>query len=716
MKTQATRQRCIFVFVLILFSFSTVFAQKKQIYPTETKAKLTLFLKDFAKKPIAKAEITLEEQEGNLRFSARTNKNGYAEFLVPNGRVYFINIEDSLHFDLVNIKKDPNLMVRHTTYFQGAVNGKVWQITSPGFNMMPPQDGLATIEFHFIGNNRQPLVGEEVTMAGITNNKATKGSTDINGRLVLKVPIGDEYVIMVRHNQNFDHLRFPKNGGSYNAKITYGYAGSEKIDQAIRQRAINDSLYNIYLAKTKDEPRNIRDEEWHKTVFQPVPVRPVTPFLKKTETQDGFNLEMPTSSQVATPFYLNGKIYTNGGFETGEIHCIDAHTGNLEWSLNLGETGASTFSGQDNTVVVVTESCTIYAIDAIAGTLRWSKWLSNYVLSAPTVDNGNVFIAYQDHHGAEFFKSDENENNINETDWKEISHSIACFELSTGEPRWQRWIEGEVISAAVAHENHLYLNTFKGMSYKFDQANGQILAVAENFGTCAPVIRNGTIFMSQRGEKDGATFERMAAFNVSNLSLHSAGEWIVAPWLDPSVQTLSQYRRDTRNADIGIGYIGQENTSDQQGTLMGVSGVLERQSFQGSRPLLYNGRLYVTMGDQFQCLNAETLKPVWKNGLEGDIRRIGGQLASPPALAGGHLILACQNGKVNVVNPANGSTLKQFVTGENIRHQPIVMNGWIYVPSKGKIICLNTHEPRYTGWSAWGGNFSRDNSNPMTGD
>ena len=71
----------------------------------------------------------------------------------------------------------------------------------------------------------------------------------------------------------------------------------------------------------------------------------------------------------------------------------------------------------------------------------------------------------------------------------EASHALAAFELRTGRVLWQRWIDGDAISAPVAADGELIVATFGGTVYRFAQADGRILSARRERATSAPTAR-----------------------------------------------------------------------------------------------------------------------------------------------------------------------------------------------------------------------------------
>ncbi|MCB0847506.1 MAG: PQQ-like beta-propeller repeat protein, partial [Bacteroidetes bacterium] len=93
-----------------------------------------------------------------------------------------------------------------------------------------------------------------------------------------------------------------------------------------------------------------------------------------------------------------------------------------------------------------------------------------------------------------------------------------------------------------------------------------------------------------------------------------------------------------------------------------------------------------------------------------DLTKSGGHLATPPLAVNGRLIIATLEGEVIVSKEKTGEEIMRFSTGEQIRYQPVVDQGKIYVTTmKGKMFCFETKDKKLTGWTTWGANAAHTN-------
>lgn len=729
--------RNLLLLLLGMLASPSLFSQSK-LNPTQDKAKIIVQLRDFGDRPVPKARIRLQALEKSQMFEARTNKKGWCELLVPKGKPYLIHVEDSLDYEVLNVQDKPFLMVRRKVFYQGAVKGKLIPTPErPLFAMKPPPEGMAMLKLKFEGLDRKPLKGESITVTGIAKGETFSRNSNAKGEAIFNVPVGETYRISLKHRKNLDEFEFPRRGGSYRVHSRYVYAGAVAIDAARAERrrldstsnpwkyspayqawkALNDSLLQAgadeeELQKSDALRRqalqnmagDTRDDKFHKKEFREITVRPVTQDYTLVDKPYGYDVKMKSSAKVNSPFYMDGKLFTGGGYNSSKFYCIDPVSGKADWSIGLGEGGPAMVSGGEGHVAVCTESCTIYVVDAKTGKLAWSRWLTYSLRSSPTIADGRLYIGYQDDDGG--FLYSERESPL---------VSLACFDVKTGELLWQQWLDDEVISAPVAAEGAIYCATYGGTLYKMDPASGEILASHAAKASSAPTIHEGEVIISQRGPDLGVAQERISVLDAKDLGLKRSSYYQAADYLTTEMQMLASLQRRSLAEDMSNG-LGDETAYNGRGTysrsLVGLGGASALLNFQGSRVLVYKDRYYLTMGNQVLCYDSQLEKVRWRYAIKGVPVKSGGHSASPPLQAGGYLIVTTVTGKVLVLDPKNGALASSWDTGLSHRLQAVVMDGNIFAPStEGRIAVIRNLEPGMTGWAAFGGSMQRDNRN-----
>lgn len=439
-------------------------------------------------------------------------------------------------------------------------------------------------------------------------------------------------------------------------------------------------------------------------------------------TDNGFVIQMPMENPVPTPLIHDGRLYVGGGFSSEQFYCFDARTGDLIWAVDLSDDGPSAAVESDGTIIFNTESCTLFALDAKTGEQQWSYYLADPLLSSPTVANGRVFTVYPAEATVEANAA--------------ATHVLVCFDLKTGTVLWQRWIDTDCLSAPIADGNDLYVATLSGTVYRFDQADGDVLAARRVRATSAPVVAGSRVYLTSRADDaDDAVAEGIVCQTRPLDGAQSIALARSAPYLDGAVQEQSEATKQAGGFESHNGIMGgfgggfggggsgggffsveseplpeevvySETLSlvqRQSIDVIGQGNVSTIQGFQGSRILNWGDRNYCCMGDVLVCASSEADTALWSHKLDGDIERVGGHLAAPPVAAGDSLFLATLGGDVLQFDPSSGEVLKSYSVGSAMRFPPAIEDGRIYVGTQdGKVVCIETGDARVTGWPMWG--------------
>jgi outer membrane protein assembly factor BamB len=471
--------------------------------------------------------------------------------------------------------------------------------------------------------------------------------------------------------------------------------------------------------------------------------RQMEEYLEKKE--DGFVIQLPAKSLTPSPTIYKGMVLVSGGFGSKEYYAFDAQTGEVKWAINLDDDGPTSAVVQDDIVVFNTESCTIFACNVMTGELLWSHYLGDPLMSTPSVADGVVYTAYPaqralgGYQNAPYNYQQQNSvqqmpgNNVGnltiapggnqqgqmEKDSVDLkvdlrpSHIMIALELKTGKILWQKWIDGDIMSAPVVEGDEVLATTFPGTLYKFHAKTGEILAAKAGRATSAPVVVGNDIYMSQRSD-DGVSDvrENLSSWD-RNMTTVKQSYTRKAPYLDQKVQSKSVLKSTAMNYDAGNGFAGgaPANSGWQQASYnIGQSNVSSLQAFQGSRVLHHQGRNFATMGDTLLCAHPKTGEVYWRQDLKGDLEKEGGFLATPPLMVDGKILVASLNGDIILYHANSGKEWKRYPTGEKIRYQPVLEDGRIYVSTvSGKVLCIDTGEENLTGWPSWGANAAHTN-------
>jgi Ca-activated chloride channel family protein len=438
----------------------------------------------------------------------------------------------------------------------------------------------------------------------------------------------------------------------------------------------------------------------------------------------GWKVAIPGNRPLATPAVVDGRVFLGGGFGSHEFYAFDAVTGKKLWQYQTKDDGPTMAVVLDGHVAFNTESCEMEVI-TIAGKSVWKKWLGDPLMSTPAIHHGKLYMAYPDSKG-------------------DHAHHLACFDLASGKEFWKKKIVGEIITAPVVDNERVYVATLDGTLYCFGQYDGELLWKENTNATSSPTVWNGHCYFSRREEvvrtdgkkKTKQQIEQIAArgLGVKNDTSNLVATARSADYLDINKRVHSPLEQANQSQDAAVGF-GMGGLGGSPGTLiaggagnlakmatgkgdakmvqalanLGQASVVGIWSYQGSRPFIYKGRLYSSMGDSLLCTDPKTEKVIWKKDLSAkkDRTEVTKELLdatlTPPVLVNEKVFLGTLQGEIICLSAVSGEILWRAKVGEPVAFQPAVVKGRVYIATQtGSLFCLETGDSKDDGWAMWG--------------
>jgi outer membrane protein assembly factor BamB len=451
---------------------------------------------------------------------------------------------------------------------------------------------------------------------------------------------------------------------------------------------------------------------------------------------------IPGNQRMTTPAVADGKLFVGGGIFGHELYAIDAEKGDLLWRHTTADPGPTAPVVSEGYVTYNTESCTLEVLTT-TGKPVWKKLLGSALLTMPAVDDGRLIASFPDKRGKQYH--------------------LASFALKTGQELWRTPIAGEIIAAPVIEGRNVLAATVGGTLYCFNSDSGELVWVEkEQNATSSPTLWNGHCWFSRRLEEiassagphtaqqtehvarreldaDGVVYDLAVTSRPADYLDFAKGRGI-PPY---KVRQLTSARRGAGAASSGS-RAGASATGSDQGPLyfsdassgssrrttigvtgkspevnLGLFGLTGVWSYQGSRPLFYEGRLYTAMGDSLLCVDPVAEKVLWKKDLRGAasaeppsrLQKLPPpfQLSAPPVtqpvLVNHKVFVGTSYGEIVCFAATDGKMLWKATVGSPVEGQLIVAGGRVYaVTSSGTLYCLETGDPKDDGWPMWGGN------------
>ncbi len=610
--------------------------------PTElsrTETVVAVELINGQKKPVEGVEVRLFNHNLFKVFVAQTNENGKAYFRVPRKMKYNISINNLNDCSEISIAENQTTVGKLIKYeLPIAVNERISNDTiyQQIDDALHATSSQVYVKIQVTDFESQALSGEPIWINVMESNTVYSQTTGDDGKAQFLLPVGKKYVLHFKYDRNidmFDYTNVPR-FALYSTDIKYRYRGSQAIETFFKE------------AK--------RDKNGFLTEFNTSEITPIEKpekFIEKTKY--GYNLVVPNEKEMTTPSITNNNLIFSGGFYSPELYCADQMTGTFKWGVRLAESGISSSVINNGIALVNTESCTLYAIDINSGKLLWSKWLSTYLFTSPSVSNDKVYVVYGNNTMlADSVKADK-------------KFVLACLKLQTGEIVWQNWIDGEGIACPVVANDNVYLTTAPGSLYQFDAQKGTQKSKVEINATSAPTVVGDKVYISCRNAND----EIVTVLKSANLEKLTIFDNLKSQFIKLTTGNLYPC--------IAMNYTG-------------------------SRTVNFRGMNYNVLYNRLVCSSPDNGSIVWSLDLSNEQTDFAQPVAQTPAIAGGKLILTTQSGKLMIINPANGTVQREFFFEEGLGKQVVCSNGRIFTGSqKGKMVCVDTKDKTLTGWNLW---------------
>lgn len=609
--------------------------------PDNNSAFVKILVRDDNEKKLAGIAVLLYNQQWKLYYLTTTDVNGEARFMVPAAKKYVVAIGEMNNMGDVSLPSIGGVVFKKLFYYvptvveEKQVGDTLFQEVG---DFSKPSSARALVKVLVTDLQKIPLANEEVILKVENKNLIYKAFTDGNGNANLLVPKGQKYKVSFKYDRDVDMFEVDINTGFRTIEIGYEYIGSKKVEE--------------YYANTS------RNNQGFITGFLPNKIRKLKKpeGLKVTKKSWGYTMKFPDSSHISTPAIYLEQILVNGGYYDLGFYSFDRVSGNFRWGVQLYEAGTSPVVCDDSVILLNTESCTLYALDAISGDLLWSYWLAPVILSTPTVANGNVITCYPATLAGAAASV-----------IKEKTYAIVCFDLKTGKIKWQNWLDAEILAAPVVHADRVFCTTRSGKVFGCNLNDGKNMVAAAINATAPPVFYNNKLYIPHLKNKQSSD-EVLGVFSKDKLTV---------------IRDFSGIAR--RNIKSISGY-----------TLM---------HYTGMQPLIIKDKLYSVTDNQITCYHAETGSKIWQRNIIVKNADTNYAIATQPVYAGNKIVVASQDGNVKIFDSEFGKLINEYGVQFPIVTEPVIHDGWIYAGAlDGKFVAINTKDKTLTGWPMWKGN------------
>lgn len=229
----------------------------------------------------------------------------------------------------------------------------------------------------------------------------------------------------------------------------------------------------------------------------------------------------------AQPIVAAGVIYQ--GVMNGEMHAINANTGQALWIKRPGGPIAHTAAVDDERVYFGSLDGNVYALDASDGELVWTFVTGGPVVSAPAVVDERVFIGSND-------------------------GNLYALNAATGAKLWQVQTDGPVVSSPAVVNGRVYFGGEDLKARCVNAVSGGILWETQLFGfsmhNTHPVVSdNGQVVMFVTVKAGASSYVPLDDYPDASSSDNPVATWNAYYHEHPSYRTL-YYLRTSDGADL----------------------------------------------------------------------------------------------------------------------------------------------------------------------
>ena len=261
--------------------------------------------------------------------------------------------------------------------------------------------------------------------------------------------------------------------------------------------------------------------------------------------------------------------------------------------------------------------------------------------------------------------------------------TLTALDASTGNVRWVQDLEAAVSGAPTVYEGVVYLVTRNAVGWAIDAANGRILwqaigATSESgiSGGSAPVIAGSqVVFPLPSGQ--------LVAAAIGS----GAQTWVASVTSQRLRRAFSRFSELTAAPAVAGGVVYAGNHSGRASAFdAGTGESIWDIDAGGLNPVwVAAGSVFlVSENNLLMRLDAATGEAIWAQELPNFTRgRIARRKAIfahyGPVLAGGHLLLASNDGVLRRFDPVSGALVGQLALPAKAARNPVVAGGTLYV-------------------------------------
>jgi len=600
--------------------------QPQQLKGQPNVVKFMIDLRKNNETAVPNTAVEIVDCKDKVKYKGTSDAGGIATFYLPVNKDFEVDVEGNQAVHTFTVPNKPNAEFKNVVYYERTrlkETSKGDTIIQTNITQTKGTSTHMLFTISLVDFNDQPLPDEKVYLKAENSKKVFAGETDGNGSCRFMLEKGNNYLVNLKYESGIHLVEVPSSLGFASASITRRYRGSAAIERMMAERHINEKGFVVNHDET--------------------PVRPAkkpSNYLKLTP--NGFDIDFATSGPIGTSTIAGNKLFTQEGFYSPNFYCLQALTGEYQWGIELGESGASPIVYHDGVLLINTYSCTLYAFDAATGKMLWSKWLAGTIYSTPSADSTSVYVVYNNGY----------ENPANPAE----SFVLTSFDLHTGKMNWINWIDKEVIACPVVEGKEVHVASQSGNYYVFDKISGKQSLFSKNIkAVSSPTLTPQHIYVT--ASVNGR--EQLVVLDRKTLQLQKKYPAMLA----------TKKINDRRSC-------------------------YEQMNYNGAHPVVYKNHIVIiTDSVSVTAFDANSEKILWQQPVSTHPNQI-------PLVANEKVVLATAQGEIKTFDLATGVLVKTQKLKGNIDGQLLTNKGYMYVGAEGALSAVKvTPDVQWNQWN-----------------
>ncbi len=266
------RTLCLSLGFFLLCPTTWLFSQEVALAPTARKALIMLEFFDSEGEPV-QYDFELVGRQSGESIKGSVNAEGKIQLLLPVGDDYDLHIAGHKNYDLLSVA---NLPFR--SYILQV------EILPELLGQLLPSESEAVVNFSLKDFEGNILDGETIMLKRESSDQDFHGITDADGKLTLKLPNGEDYIVSFQHAPDYVRIDIPEvknlvldfdleysgaNSGSKYPSLTTGLINFRFYDYRTMEK-IGGELFTVTNARTGEQYTEISDENGLAQVVVPL--------------------------------------------------------------------------------------------------------------------------------------------------------------------------------------------------------------------------------------------------------------------------------------------------------------------------------------------------------------------------------------------------------------------------------------------------------------